>query len=79
MKRSTLLERLNNEPYECYYHKNGMEYNYDGSLQNLFLIVENPTTKIRDIPLHGHDGLTVELLPHSIDATITLKFSPYIS
>ena len=79
MKRSTLLERLINEPYECYYHKNGVENDYDGSLQNLYLIVENPTTKIRDITFQGCDGLAVELLAHSIDTTIILKFCSSLS
>ncbi len=74
MKRSSLLERLANEQFECYYRKNGVDYDYDGSLRNLFLIAENPTTQIRELALPGEDMLTVELLSHSPQTVITLKF-----
>lgn len=74
MKRSSLLERLANEQFECYYRKNGVDYDYDGSLRNLFLIAENPTTQIRELALPGEDMLTVELLSHSLQTIITLKF-----
>ncbi len=74
MKRSSLLERLANEQFECYYRKNGVDYDYDGSLRNLFLIAENPTTQIRELALPGEDMLTVELLTHSLQTIITLKF-----
>lgn len=74
MKRSSLLERLANEQFECYYWKNGVDYDYDGSLLNLFLIAENTTTQIREIALPGEDALTVELISHSPQTVITLKF-----
>lgn len=74
MKRSSLLERLANEQFECYYRKNGVDYDYDGSLRNLFLIAENPTTQIRELALPGEDMLTIELLSHSLQTIITLKF-----
>ncbi len=74
MKRSSLLERLANEQFECYYRKNGVDYDYDGSLRNLFLIAENPTTQIRELALSGEDALTVELISHSPQTVITLKF-----
>lgn len=74
MKRSSLLERLANEQFECYYRKNGVDYDYDGSLRNLYLIAENPTTQIRELALPGEDMLTVELLSHSLQTIITLKF-----
>ena len=74
MKRSSLLERLANKQFECYYRKNGVDYDYDGSLRNLFLIAENPTTQIRELALPGEDMLTVELLSHSLQTIITLKF-----
>lgn len=74
MKRSSLLERLANEQFECYYRKNGVDYDYDGSLRNLFLIAENPTTQIRELALPGEDMLTVELLSHFPQTIITLKF-----
>ena len=76
MKRSSLLERLASEQFECYYRKNGVDYDYDGSLRNLFLIAENPTTQIRELALPGEDVLTVELLSHSPQTVITLKFLP---
>lgn len=76
MKRSFLLERLANEQFECYYRKNGVDYDYDGSLRNLFLIAENPTTQIHELALPGEDALTVELISHSPQTVITLKFLP---
>ena len=76
MKRSSLLERLANEQFECYYRKNGVDYDYDGSLRNLFLIAENPTTQIRELALPGEDMLTIELLSHPPQTIITLKFWP---
>ncbi len=74
MKRSVLLERLSNEQFECYYRKNGIDYDYDGSWQNLSLIAENPSTEIHELALPGDDSLSVQLIAHSIQSVITLKF-----
>lgn len=74
MKRSVLLERLSNEQFECYYRKNGIDYDYDGSWQNLYMIAENPSTEIHELALPGDDSLSVQLIAHSIHSIITLKF-----
>jgi hypothetical protein len=74
MKRSALLEQLSNEQFECFYRKNGIDYDYDGSLQNLYLIAENPSTEIQELALPGNDSLSIQLIPHSIHSVITLKF-----
>lgn len=74
MKRSSLIERLANEHFECHYRKNGVDYDYDGCLLNLLLIAENPTTKIHDITMPGEDMLTIELIAQSPRTVITLRF-----
>ena len=74
MKRSSILERLSNEQFECSYRKNGIDYDYDGSWQNLYLITENPTTEIRDLVLLDDGMLSVQLIAHSIQTVITLRF-----
>jgi len=74
MKRSSLLERLANEQFECYYRKNGVDYDYDGSISNLFLIAENPATQIHEMALSDEDMLTVELVAKSLNTVITIKF-----
>ena len=78
MKRSSLLEQLANEQFECYYRKNGVYYDYDGSFCNLSLIAENPATQIRELALPGEDMLTVELLSHNLRTVITLNFFCFI-
>lgn len=74
MKRSSLLERLANEQFECYYRKNGIDYDYDGSWQNLYLIAENPSTEIHEFALPGDDFLSIQLISPSVNSIITLKF-----
>lgn len=74
MKRCSLLERLASEQFECCYRKNGVEYDYDGSLRNLFLIAENPSTQIRELALPEEDMIVVELHAQSSPSVITLKF-----
>ena len=74
MKRSSLLERLANEQFECYYRKNGIDYDYDGSWQNLYLIAENPSTEIHEFALPGDDSLSIQLISPSVNSIITLKF-----
>lgn len=74
MKRSALLERLSNEQFECYYRKNGIDYDYDGSWQNLYLIAENPSTEIHELALPGDDSLSIQLISPSVNSIITLKF-----
>ena len=74
MKRRVLVERLSNEQCEWYYRKNVMDDDDDGSWQNLSLIAENPSTEIHELALPGDDSLSVQLIAHSIQSVITLKF-----
>ena len=75
MKRSSLLEHLLSTPFECSYHcGDGIEQEYDGSLQNLYDIAQKPSTSIREIALSGDDFLSVELRARSVNAVIILKF-----
>ena len=51
-----------------------IDYDYDGSWQNLYLIAENPSTEIHELALPGDDSLSIQLISPSVNSIITLKF-----
>ncbi len=34
--KTCIIQKITNEQFECYYRKNGIDYDYDGSWQNQF-------------------------------------------